>query len=68
MNTGVARGPREAGCLSLAAEPPYHCLPPAAWLSAVPAPCWRQRPPGAVRGPNWLGVLPLCDLEAAELD
>lgn len=24
--------------------------------------------PGAVRGPNWLGVLPLCDLEPAELD
>lgn len=24
--------------------------------------------PGAVRGPNWLRVSPLCDLEAAELD
>lgn len=24
--------------------------------------------PGAVRGPNWLRVPPLCDLEAAELD
>lgn len=50
MNTGVARGPRAAGCLSLASEPPYHCLPPAAWLSAVQAPRWRQRPPGLCAG------------------
>lgn len=65
MNIGVARGPGRMSEPSLGAalSPSAACrLPLSCAGSALAA-----ASPGAVRGPSWLWVPPLCDLGAAEL-